>query len=107
LRLKLKSQLAPNAAQVCSATCRMRCSIRSSVSMLKVRTVPWISQASGTTLVASPAWIMVTLITPGSMGLRLRVMMVWKAITIWQATGTGSMPRCGSAAWLPLPVMVM
>ena len=65
---------------------------------VKVRTVPWISQDSGTTLVASPVWIMVTEITPASMGRLLRVMMVWKACTIWQATGTGSMPLCGSAA---------
>ena len=86
---------------------RMRCSIMSSTAMLKVRTVPWISQLSGTTLVASPVWIMVTLITPASTGFLLRVMMVWKACTIWQATGTGSSPKCGSAAWLPLPRMVM
>ena len=55
----------------------------------------------GTTLVASPVWIMVTEITPASMGRLLRVMMVWKACTIWQATGTGSMPLCGSAACAP------
>ena len=85
----------------------MRASIRSSTSSVKVRTVPWISQDSGTTLVASPVWIMVTEITPASMGRLLRVMMVWKACTIWQATGTGSMPLCGSAACAPLPRMVM
>jgi hypothetical protein len=56
---------------------------------------------SGITLVASPAWIMVTEITPVSIGFLLRVMMVWKACTIWQATGTGSTPRCGSAPWRP------
>ncbi len=54
----------------------MRRSIRSSTSIVKVRTVPWISQLSGTTLVASPVWIMVTLITPASTGFLLRVMMV-------------------------------
>ncbi|MCY1553338.1 hypothetical protein D9M68_898100 [compost metagenome] len=37
----------------------------------------------------------------------LRLMMVWNACTIWQATGMGSMPLCGRAAWLPLPRMVM
>jgi hypothetical protein len=70
---------------------------------VKVRTVPCISQLSGTTLVASPVWIMVTEITPASTGFLLRLMMVWKACTIWQAIGTGSMPMCGMAAWPPLP----
>ncbi len=41
------------------------------------------------------------------MGFLLRLMMVWKACTIWQAIGTGSIPSCGSAAWLPLPRMVI
>ncbi len=54
----------------------MRFSIRSSTSTLKVRTVPCSSQKSGTTLVASPAWIMVTEMTPASIGLLLRLMMV-------------------------------
>ena len=85
----------------------MRFSIRSSTSKVKVRTVPWISQLSGTTLVASPVWIMVTEITPASTGFLLRVMMVWKACTIWQATGTGSMPLCGMAACPPLPRITM
>ena len=85
----------------------MRCSIRSSTSVVKVRTVPRISQRSGTTLVASPVWIIVTEITPVSSGRLLRVMMVWKACTIWQATGTGSTPRCGIAACEPLPWIVM
>ena len=40
--------------------------------MVKVRTVPWISQLSGITLVASPAWIIVTEITPVSIGRLLR-----------------------------------
>ena len=72
---------------------------------MKVRTVPWNSQWSGITLVASPAWIIVTEMTPASIGFLLRLMMVWNACTIWQATGTGSMPLCGKAAWPPLPVM--
>ena len=54
----------------------MRSSIRSSTSSVKVRTVPWISQVSGTTLVASPVWIMVTEMTPASTGFLFRVMMV-------------------------------
>ncbi len=74
---------------------------------MKVRTVPWISQLSGTTLVASPAWIIVTEITPASIGRLLRVMMVWNACTSWHATGTGSMPLCGIAACAPLPRIVI
>ena len=74
---------------------------------MKVRTVPCISQLSGTTLVASPVWIIVTEITPASIGRLLRLMMVWNALTIWQATGTGSMPLCGIAACEPLPRIVI
>src|SRR5574337_534424 len=85
----------------------MRRSTRFSTSSVKVRTVPWISQLSGTTLVASPVWLIVTEITAVSIGRLLRVTIVWKACTIWQATGTGSSPRCGSAAWLPLPRIVI
>ena len=85
----------------------MRFSIRSSTSNEKVRTVPCSSQLSGTTLVASPVWIMVTEITPASTGFLLRLMMVWKACTIWQAIGTGSTPMCGMAAWPPLPRTVI
>ena len=86
---------------------RMRASIRSSTSSVKVRTVPWISQLSGTTLVASPVWIIVTDTTPASTGLTLRLTMVWKACTIWQAMGTGSRLLCGSAAWPPRPWITM
>ena len=85
----------------------MRFSIRSSTSSVKVRTVPRISQLSGTTLVASPVWIIVTEITPASIGRLLRLMMVWNALTIWHATGTGSMPLCGIAACEPLPWIVI
>ena len=74
----------------------MRCSIRSSTGSVNVRTVPSMSHESGTTLVASPVWIVVTEITPVSVGFLLRVMMVWNACTIWQAMGTGSM--AGAAA---------
>ncbi|MNT68778.1 hypothetical protein D3C72_2070350 [compost metagenome] len=98
MRTNSNSQVASCAAQVCSAIWRMRFSIRSSTSTVKVRTVPCSSTLSGTTLVASPAWIMVTEITPASTGFLLRLMMVWKVCTIWQAIGTGSMPVCGNAA---------
>jgi hypothetical protein len=75
--------------------------------MLKVRTVPSSVQLSGTTLVASPACTMVTLSTAASMGFTLRLTMVCSAVMTWQATTTGSTPRCGSAAWLPLPWMTI
>ena len=54
----------------------MRRSIRSSTSVVKVRTVPSMTQVSGTTFVASPVWIIVTEMTPVSMGRLLRLMMV-------------------------------
>ncbi len=41
------------------------------------------------------------------MGLRLRLMMVWKAWTRVAAMATGSMPLWGMAAWEPLPVMMI
>ena len=107
MRTNSNSHFASCAAQVCSAICFMRRSMRSSTSVVKVRTVPCSSQLSGTTFVASPAWIMVTDTTPASIGFLLRLMMVWKACTIWQAIGTGSMPLCGSAPWPPLPRMVI
>src|SRR3984885_13507605 len=68
----------------------------SSLSPLKVRTVPCSSQLSGTTLIASPARSIVTEMTAGSVGRLLRAMMLWNACTIWQATGTGSMAACGA-----------
>ena len=74
---------------------------------MKVRTVPSSSQKSGTTLVASPARIIVTEITAASIGRLLREMMVWNACTIWHAAGTGSMPLCGIAACEPLPRTVI
>lgn len=89
---------------MCSAIWRMRDSIMSSTSIEKVRTVPVSSQLSGITLLVSPAWMVVTEITAESVGFILRVRMVWKACTISQAIGTGSMPVCGSAACPPLPI---
>ena len=74
---------------------------------MNVRTVPSTTQSSGTTLVASPAWIFVTEMTPVSSGCLLRVRMFWKACTIWQAAGIGSMPLCGIAACAPLPRIVI
>ncbi len=54
--------------------------------------MPDSSQLSGITLLVSPAWMVVTEITAESVGFILRVRMVWKACTISQAIGTGSMP---------------
>ncbi len=64
---------APSAAQVCTEMSRMRCSIRSSESIVNVRAVPRNTASVGTTLSALPAWICVMLSTAASSGLRLRV----------------------------------
>ncbi|HEX4024495.1 MAG TPA: hypothetical protein VHX52_07305 [Steroidobacteraceae bacterium] len=103
VRWNENSQVASNASQVAAAICRIRRSIRSSTAGVKARAVPCSSQRSATTLVASPARIIVTEMTPASIGRLLRVMMVWKACTIWQATGSGSMPLCDMAACAPRP----
>ena len=85
----------------------IRVSIMSSSSVVKVRTVPCISQDSGITFVASPVWIIVTEITPVSIGFMLREMMVWKPCTSAAAAGTGSTPRCGMAPCAPLPLRMI
>ena len=63
-----------------------------------VRTVPSMTQRSGITLSASPAWIFVTEITQASVGWTFRETIVWKPCTSWHATGTGSTLRCGIPA---------
>ena len=50
----------------------------------------------GAIMIATPTARSATAV---SIGFLLRLMMVWNACTIWQATGTGSMPLCGIAAW--------
>ena len=46
--------------------------------------------AVGYDVAASPAWIMVTEMTPGVDGPLAGLTMVWKPCTSWQAAGTGS-----------------
>ena len=75
--------------------------------MLKVRTVPRIEALSGTMLVVVPVWISVTDRTAVSIGRLLRVMIDCSACTRWVATSTGSMPRWGMAACVPLPWIVI
>ena len=58
------------------AISRIRASMVSSTSRVKVRTVPSSVQVSGMTLLASPARKIVTLMTLSSMGLRLRLTML-------------------------------
>jgi len=65
--------LAPCARAVNSATCRIRCSNRSVTASSNVRTVPPTVATSGITLVASPAWIIVTDSTAESIGFLARV----------------------------------
>ncbi len=49
----------------------------------------------------------VTESTTVSIASTLRLMIDWKAVTMCAAQTTGSMPVCGEAAWLPLPVTRM
>ncbi len=53
---------------------------------------------SGMTLNAVPASIRVTVTTAGSNAGTTRVTMDWRAVTISQATGTGSVASCGIEA---------
>ena len=55
------------------------------------RTVPSHDTVSGITLKAVPAEILVTVSTAGSNAGIRRVTIAWRAVTISQATGTGSM----------------
>jgi hypothetical protein len=67
------------------------------------RIVPFIAALSGMTLCALPASIFAIVTTTGSCALKRRVTMVWIAVTISQATGSGSAASCGIEAW-PLPL---
>ena len=64
---------------------RMRASIRSRISGFSVRTVPAISAVSAMTLVASPAWNLVTETTADSTGSTERETMVCSAWTMRRA----------------------
>ncbi len=52
-------------------------------------------------------WICVTEMTAASIGRLLRVITDCSACTTWVATSTGSVLRCGIAAWPPLPLIVI
>ena len=65
--------------------------------MLNERTVPRNTARSGMTLYASPAWIWVTLTTQVSTGRTLRETIDCKAVVMWLATTTGSIPDSGRA----------
>ena len=60
--------------------------------------MPSISAVSGITLFVVPAVIRPTVITDGSNTSTVRVIIVCRAWTISQATGIGSVARCGSLA---------
>lgn len=60
-------------------------------------TVPWNRAVSAITLGRRvPAWNVPTLITTGSNGSNILVTMVWRAVTISHAAGTGSLARYGA-----------
>src|SRR6202041_416446 len=71
------------------------------------RMVPSQVTVSGMTLKAVPALIRVTVNTAGSNAGRPRVTMACRAVTISQATGTGSVASWGIEACPPRPVTVM
>ena len=62
---------------------------------------------SGMTLKAVPASIRVTVTTAGSKAGTTRVTMDCRAVTISQATGTGSVASCGMEAWPPRPMTLI
>ena len=65
--------------------------------------MPFSRALSGMTLCAVPASSVVIVTTTASVALKRRVTMAWSAITISQATGTGSRVSCGIEAWPPRP----
>ena len=62
---------------------------------------------SGMTLNAVPASIRVTVTTAGSNAGSTRVTIACRAVTISQATGTGSVASWGIEAWPPRPMTVI
>ena len=69
--------------------------------------MPTIVAVSGITLFVVPAVMCPTVTTDGSNTSTVRVTISCSAWTISQATGIGSIARCGSLAWPPLPVTVI
>ncbi len=97
----------PWAAAIPSATRRMPSWTLARVRSLTARIVPSISAVSGITLFVVPAVIRPTVTTDGSNTSIERVIINCSACTISHATGIGSIVRCGSLAWPPLPVTRM
>ena len=71
------------------------------------RMVPRISAVSGITFDVVPALMWATVTTAGSNTSMRRVIIVWMACTISQATGMGSSAWCGADAWPPRPRTTM
>jgi hypothetical protein len=90
-----------------STTRRMPSWTLARVFSLTARIVPSMLAVSGMMLFVVPAAILPTVTTAGSNTSTERVTMICSAWTISQATGIGSIVRCGSLAWPPLPVMVI
>src|SRR5438477_270438 len=104
---KSSAAVAPNPCATPSAMRRMRSSTRLITALLNERTVPRNTARSGMTLYASPAWIWVTLTTQVSTGRTLRETIDCKAVVMWLATTTGSIPDSGRAPCAPLPVIAI
>jgi hypothetical protein len=96
LRVNSKSHCASKAAQVCVGESLHAPFDRSVTSSLKVRTVPSTVQRSGTTLPASPPWIIVTDSTAVSIGRLLRLTMVCRPAPAGRPPASGR--RRGAAA---------
>ena len=90
-----------------SATRRMPSWTLARVFSLTARMVPSMCAVSGMMLFVVPAAILPTVTTAGSNTSTERVTMICSACTISHATGIGSIVRCGSLAWPPLPVIVI
>ena len=101
------SAVQPCASAICSATRISPARAASRVAGDSVRSVPSIVTSPGTMLYAEPAAILVIDSTAGSVTAIVRATKLLSAVTISQATGIGSIPSCGIAAWPPLPVTVM
>ena len=71
------------------------------------RAVPRMRTVSGMTLKVSPPWMLPIVMTPACAGSTLRATMLWRAVTMWAAITTGSLPWCGMAPCAPLPVMAI
>jgi hypothetical protein len=81
-------------------------SSRSPTSGENQRAVPRRVTVSGMTLKVWPPSMWPMVMTPASTGSRFRATTDCRAVTIWAAITTGSLPWCGMAPCAPVPAMV-